>query len=66
VSALPETPALSGLLAYANRLGTQVVRHNDDESFEFGGMEVNVFAPPADRQTSSQPRNNDFLVLRFR
>ena len=66
VGALPETPVISGLLAYAKGLGIRVIRHNDNESFEFGGMQVNVFAPPADWRTSSQPRNNDSLVLRLR
>ncbi len=65
VGALPETPTISGLLAYARSLGIQVVRHNDNESFQFGGMQVNVFSPPADWQTTQQPRNNDSLVLRL-
>lgn len=65
VGALPETPAISGLLAYAKSLGIRAVRHYDNESFEFGGMQVNVLSPPADWQTAGQPRNNDSLVLRF-
>ncbi|MGC2195465.1 MAG: ComEC/Rec2 family competence protein [Terriglobales bacterium] len=65
VGALPETPTISGLLAYARSLGIQVVRHSDNESFQFGGMQVNVFSPPVDWQTTQQPRNNDSLVLRL-
>lgn len=66
VGALPETPAIRAVLDYATSLGIRVVRHNDNESFEFGGMQVNVFSPPVGWQTSAQPRNNDSLVMRFR
>ncbi len=65
VGALPETPAIRAVLAYATSLGIRVVRHNEDESFEFGGMHVNVFSPPGDWHATGQPRNNDSLVLRF-
>ena len=59
--ALPETPAIRALLAYAETLGIRVVRHSDNQSFEFGGIRVSVFSPPVDWQTSTQPRNNDPL-----
>jgi competence protein ComEC len=41
------------------------VRHIDDESFEFGGMHVSVYSPPPKWRTSTQPRNDDSLVLRL-
>ena len=66
VGALPETPAISALLTYAQSLGIRVIRRNDNELFDFGGMQVSVFSPPQDWQTSGQPRNNDSLVLRLR
>lgn len=66
VGALPETLTIKVLLEYARSLGIRVVRHSDDEIFEFGGMQVDVLSPPADWQTSTQPRNNDSLVLRLR
>jgi competence protein ComEC len=66
IGALPETPSIRALLAYAQTLGIRVVRHRDNESFDFGGMQVEVFAPPVGWQTSAQPRNNDSLVLRLR
>jgi len=66
VGALPETPAIRTLLEYAGRLGIRVVRHTDKVAFDFGGMQVDVLSPPADWQTSTQPRNNDSLVLRLR
>jgi competence protein ComEC len=66
VGALPETPTIRALLEYAGSLGIRVVRHNDKEAFDFGGMQVDVLSPPADWQTSTQPRNNDSLVLRLR
>ncbi len=65
VGALPETPAIRALLDYAASLGIRVVRHVESESFDFGGMQVSVLSPPADWQTSAQPRNNDSLVLRL-
>lgn len=42
-----------------------MVRHADGDSIEFGGMQVSVFSPPLEWQTSSQPRNNDSLVIRL-
>jgi competence protein ComEC len=66
IGALPSTPSINALLDHARSLGVQVVRHNDGDRFEFGGMEANVFSPPATWQAAAQPRNNDSLVLRFR
>src|SRR6476661_4697974 len=65
MGALPDTPTTRALLSYAASLGIRVVRHNDRESFEFGGMQVNVLSPAAGWQTSTQPRNNDSLVLQL-
>lgn len=64
VGGLPETPAIVALLTHAKSLGIQVVRHSEGENFEFGGARVAVLSPPADWRTSSQPKNNDSLVLR--
>jgi competence protein ComEC len=66
IGALPSTPGIDSLLEYAKRLGIRVVQKTDGEAFEFGGMQAEVFSPPAAWVTSSQPRNNDSLVLRFR
>jgi competence protein ComEC len=66
IGALPETPPIHALLAYAGSLGVRVVRHTDNESFGFGGMQVSVYSPPLEWRTSTQPRNNDSLVLRLR
>jgi competence protein ComEC len=66
IGALPETPSVTALLAYARSLGVRVVRHSDNESFQFGGMQVRVYSPPANWQTSTQARNNDSLVLHLR
>jgi competence protein ComEC len=65
IGAVPETPSIRGLLRYAESLGIRVVRHHDEESFDFGGMQVSVLSPPAGWQTSRQPRNNDSLVMRL-
>jgi competence protein ComEC len=65
VGALPETASIRALLNYAASLGIRVVRHVDGDSMEFGGMQVSVFSPPLEWHTSSQPRNNDSLVMRL-
>jgi len=64
IGALPETPAFVGLLIYAKSLGIQVVRRSEGENFEFGGARVTVLSPPSNWRTTSQPKNNDSLVLR--
>jgi competence protein ComEC len=66
VGALPPTPSITALLEYARTLGVKVVQREDGEAFDFGGMQAEVFSPPASWATSSQPRNNDSLVLRLR
>jgi competence protein ComEC len=65
IGALPETSSVRALLSYATSLGIRVVRHSDGDSIEFGGMQVSVFSPPLEWQTSSQARNNDSLVMRL-
>ena len=65
IGPLPPIPAVQALLEQARKLGTTVVRRSEGDNFEFGGMRVRVFAPPAGWQTSAQPRNNDSLVLHF-
>lgn len=65
VGALPETASIRAVLEYAQSLGIRIVRRVDGESFEFGGMRVSVFAPPEEWQSSTQPRNNDSLVMRL-
>ena len=64
--ALPPTAGIGAVLEHAKALGIRAVRQNDGEVFEFGGMQAEVFSPPATWITSSQPRNHDSLVLRFR
>ncbi len=66
VGALPQTPAVLETLAYAKSLGVQVIERHDLETFTFGGMQVEVFSPPANWRASAQARNNDSLVMRFR
>lgn len=51
---------------YAKRLGVRVVRHNDGEILDLGGMRAEVFSPPEAWVPSAQARNNDSLVLRLR
>jgi competence protein ComEC len=65
VGALPETPPIIALLNYAKSLGIRIVRHVDGDAFDFGGMQVSVLSPPAEWHTTSQPKNNDSLVLQI-
>ena len=65
IGAVPDTPTIRALLNYAASLGIRVVRHNDKESFEFGGMQVSVLSPAEGWQASTRPRNNDSLVLQL-
>jgi competence protein ComEC len=66
IGALPQTSAVTELLAYARSLGIQVIARHDQETFVFGAMQVEVFSPPVDWHTSSQAKNNDSLVMRLR
>lgn len=65
IGAVPDTPTIRALLKYAEGLGIRVLRRNDKESFDFGGMQVSVLSPPEAWRTSTQPRNNDSLVMRL-
>jgi competence protein ComEC len=65
IGALPDTPVVQALLQYAKSRDIQVVQRSEDENFEFGGMQVSVLSPPAAWRTSTQPKNNDSLVLRL-
>ena len=64
VGALPNTPVITALLAYAGSLDIHVVRRSQGENFEFGGTRAAVLSPPAGWRTTAQPKNNGSLVLR--
>jgi competence protein ComEC len=66
IGALPPTESIRALLSYAAKLGIRTIRREDGENFDFAGLHAEVFSPPASWITSSQPRNNDSLVLRLR
>jgi competence protein ComEC len=65
IGPLPAIPAVQGLLDQAKKLGVEVVRRDEGENFEFGGMRVTALGPPSDWPPTEQPRNNDSLVLHF-
>jgi competence protein ComEC len=56
VGALPNTPVITALLAYAGSLDIHVVRRSEGENFEFGGTRVAVLSPPAGWRTTAQPK----------
>ena len=66
IGALPETPPVAEMLAHARSLGIQVIARHDQETFGFGGIQAEVFSPPESWKASSQAKNNDSLVMRFR
>ena len=66
IGALPPTASITAVLNYAQSLGIRVERRRESEVFDFGGLQAEVFSPPVSWTTSSQPRNNDSLVLRLR
>jgi competence protein ComEC len=66
IGALPSTPSVDALLEYARSLHIEIIRRNDGDAFAFGGVQVEVFSPPAGWQSSAQARNNDSLVLHLR
>ncbi len=65
VGLLPPSAALGDVIASAQSLGVNVVRHWEGDEFAFGGTTVNVLFPPRDMNAGSKPANNDSLVLRM-
>ena len=65
VGVIPPSAELSGLLQQARDEGITLVQHFQGDSFAFGGTTVRVLSPAHDWKTTSQPRNNDSLVLHF-
>jgi competence protein ComEC len=63
VGVLPHTPPINSFLSDAAALNIPVLRKSSGESFRWGGMQVDVLAPPTDQPTLAQPRNDDSLVL---
>ena len=63
IGAIPPSEALSQILQDAANQGTTIVPHFQGDSFDFGGTRIRVLAPTRGYVPSSQPRNNDSLVL---
>jgi len=63
VGVLPPSPALEQVILTAHDLGIKVVRHWEDDEFDFGGAKITVLFPPLDLPTGSKPQNNDSMVL---
>jgi competence protein ComEC len=61
--ALPQSPPIQAFLHDASSLGIPVLRRAALESFVWGGMQIDVLAPPADWPLLALPRNDDSLVL---
>lgn len=65
IGLLPPSRALDNLVSEAHALGIEVVRHWEDDEFDFGGARVNVLFPPRDWPTALEPKNNDSMVLQL-
>ncbi len=63
VGLLPPSRALENLIATAQSLGVNIVRHWEGDEFDFGGARVSVLFPPRDSPVGSRPENNDSMVL---
>ena len=63
IGTVPPSEALSLVLRDAQHQGTAIVHYFQGDSFDFGGTQVRVLAPTRGYITSTQPRNNDSLVL---
>jgi competence protein ComEC len=64
VALLPPSAALNRIIAEANALGIQVVRHWEGDELNLGGATIEVLAPPENWLVGIKPQNNDSLVLR--
>jgi len=64
VGVIPPSQALESVIATAEALGVKVIRHWEDDEFNFGGATVGVLFPPRNWPIGSRPQNNDSLVLR--
>jgi competence protein ComEC len=65
IGVVPPSAAFSQLLQQAEDQGITVVQHFQGDKISFGGSTIRVLAPSPDWKTSTQPRNNDSLVLHF-
>ena len=65
IGANPRTRAFLAVIQRAKEQNVKVIQHFSGDEFFFGAARVQVFSPPRDWQVSSEPRNNDSLVLRF-
>jgi competence protein ComEC len=60
----PPSAALDRLVAEAEELHIQVVRHWEGDEFNWGGARVSVLFPPSQWPVGSKPQNNDSMVLK--
>jgi len=63
IGVVPPSPPLLQLLQQAKAQGMTVAQHYQGDTFPFGATTVRVLAPARDWQTTTQPRNNDSMVL---
>jgi competence protein ComEC len=60
----PPGGGLRNVIAAAQALNIQVVRHWEGDQFPFGGAQIEVLYPPRDALVGDEPRNNDSMILR--
>ncbi|MGH9601570.1 MAG: ComEC/Rec2 family competence protein [Terriglobales bacterium] len=59
----PPTPAFRNLLEAASAHEVRVVHYAEGDTFDFGGVRVEILAPPRDWKLAERPRNDDSLAL---
>lgn len=66
IGVLPQTTAVQRLLQEAAKQGVKIITRKEGDTFEFGGAQVTVLAPPRDWQAAAQARNVDSLAMTIR
>ena len=61
----PETRLLDKLLKVAREHDVSTIHRTGGDVFEFGKVKVQVLSPPPSWQTSSEPKNDDSIAMRF-
>jgi competence protein ComEC len=65
LSVRPESPELEVVLEEARKQRVELKEFHEGARFDFGGVGVEVLAPPRDWTAGRRPQNNDTLVLKL-
>lgn len=65
LSVRPESRELAAVLEEARKQAVEIKEFREGARFDFGGVGVEVLAPPRDWAAGRRPQNNDTLVLKL-